>query len=400
MVHNSTSLQGESPAGSREIAGLLRVSQALADAGADLHPVLNTVAREAARVVDGAAASVLLAVRQPPNEHGYWFRAGGIWGLSDSYRVLVELPTGERLQRKGLPSLTLDASEPMVIEDISRDDVYAPWRDLVEEAGVQSVACLPLNSDNVALGVLEVYQSEAGPWSDHELNLLRVFSHTAVSAIRTVRLLERHQREVHALSQLVRLLREQAHEHANRLHAFDGMLGLGDVTAAHQFARELASAHHRAQTEVVARIEPAAVAGLIIAELSNADQRGIELTLDPRSRLVRLPAALSDADTVSILGNLLQNAFEAVGSVPPNRRRVRVWIRTDGKTTTFSVRDWGPGVPPELVDRIFSHGYSSKADHPGVGLSIVSESVAAAGGRIFAEERQPGSCFVVEVPNA
>src|SRR5262249_26762798 len=191
----------------------------------------------------------------------------------------------------------------------------------------------------------------------------------------------------------------QTHEHANRLHTILGLLALGEAREAERFVSQLVDRHHESYSSVANRIEHPVVAGLVMAEIGIAQQRGVALTLDPRSRLKHLPAGLGDAEVVTIVGNLLQNAFEAVERMRPNRRRVRLRITSDAKATTFVVRDWGEGMSM-TSESLFDRGVTTKGDHSGVGLALVREAASSAQGSITARRHQQGSTFTVTIPTS
>ena len=141
----------------------------------------------------------------------------------------------------------------------------------------------------------------------------------------------------------MRGLREQTHEHANHLHAIRGLLALGAPEEALQFLERLETAHHVAYGSISGAIEQHVVAGLLLAETAVAQQRGIVLEVDEASRLTELPARLTDADAVTIVGNLLENAFDAVARLPVERRRVRLTIVDDGELAGHPGRGPRPG---------------------------------------------------------
>jgi signal transduction histidine kinase len=98
-----------------------------------------------------------------------------------------------------------------------------------------------------------------------------------------------------------------------------------------------------------------------------------------------LPPVLGDRVQVQqVVLNLMMNAAEAVAGGPADRRRLTVsTARTDG-TVTVSVRDTGPGISPDLRDRIFDAFFTTKSEGTGIGLSISRTIVEAHGGRIWA----------------
>jgi signal transduction histidine kinase len=108
-----------------------------------------------------------------------------------------------------------------------------------------------------------------------------------------------------------------------------------------------------------------------------------------------------DADKIKqVLRNLLDNAikFSPVGgTIDVNINRVPNSVRV-------SVRDQGPGIPPDELEAVFNKFVQSSktktgAGGTGLGLAICHEIVAAHGGRIWAENRpEGGATFSFEIP--
>ena len=117
--------------------------------------------------------------------------------------------------------------------------------------------------------------------------------------------------------------------------------------------------------------------------------------LDERSVLAALPASVSDSQIVTILGNLLDNAFDAVADAPPERREVVLLLDGDEDRLTIEVTDRGPGLPDAA--RIFERGHTTKPGHAGVGLALVREAVSAAMGTIEATSGPTGTTLRVTV---
>ncbi len=101
-----------------------------------------------------------------------------------------------------------------------------------------------------------------------------------------------------------------------------------------------------------------------------------------------------------ILINLLKNAIEAVpggGHIEMiNKGEV---IRNDRRYAEISVKDSGPGIPPEVQTRLFSPVDSHKpGQHRGIGLSIVHRLVEKLGGEISCQSSSAGTVFTIHLP--
>jgi PAS domain S-box-containing protein len=100
-----------------------------------------------------------------------------------------------------------------------------------------------------------------------------------------------------------------------------------------------------------------------------------------------------------VILNLILNAIEAMGSVETGPREL--WISTEQDPTGVfvAVRDSGPGIHPEHLERVFKSFYSTKSGGTGMGLSICRSIIDAHGGRLWAEANEPrGVVFQFIVP--
>jgi two-component system C4-dicarboxylate transport sensor histidine kinase DctB len=100
-----------------------------------------------------------------------------------------------------------------------------------------------------------------------------------------------------------------------------------------------------------------------------------------------------------VLVNLIRNALDAVGDM--KRPAIEIHARAKGETVLISIADNGPGVPPDVIDRIFDPFVTTKpvGKGLGLGLSITYGIVQDFGGRISAANRpQGGAEILVELP--
>lgn len=102
------------------------------------------------------------------------------------------------------------------------------------------------------------------------------------------------------------------------------------------------------------------------------------------------------------LTNLLVNAAEATAPTRGKAGGGLVVVRTDWNTAdrlAIHVEDNGPGIPPELMDRIFNPFFTTKDSGTGLGLAIVHQIAETLGGSVRAANRAGGgAAFTLLVP--
>lgn len=187
-------------------------------------------------------------------------------------------------------------------------------------------------------------------------------------------------------------LRAQAHEFTNRLHTISGLVQLGQYDEAVNFIIQAGQQQESLSHEVQSRIADPALAALIIAKSSVASEQQVELIVDEGSSLPEPVDEVLAADLVTVTGNLIDNAIDAVQT----GGWVRVLVREEGEQIVVSVQDSGEGVTHELAEKVFSSGFSTKSTdgHRGIGLALISRVCTARGGSITVK----GSTFTARLP--
>lgn len=206
-------------------------------------------------------------------------------------------------------------------------------------------------------------------------------------------------RELASVKQYAEALRAQSHEFTNKLHTISGMLELGWSDEAVRFIAQVRAAHQQRNDTMMRGISSPEVTALLIGKVGVAAERGVTLSVEPNSRLQGARGMAEEL--VTIVGNLVENAVEAVAPLPVGRRQVSVLISDRSEDhLLIRVRDNGPGVPAALREQIFAAGYTTKAAGTrGLGLSLVKTCVERLGGEIRVRNRH-GAIFTVELPLA
>lgn len=181
-------------------------------------------------------------------------------------------------------------------------------------------------------------------------------------------------------------LRAQVHEFRNRMHAIGGMAELGQTAELGEFVRAVVDSLDARLAEVSASIEDPAVAALLVAKLSRADELGVDFSLVEGARLHHHDPALS-ADLVTVVGNLVDNAFDAVG----RGGEVVMDVEDDGERIEIEVRDSGAGIADGDVERVFEPGFTTKVGVDvkghGFGLALTRMACARHGGAVTVSHR-------------
>ncbi|SKC41957.1 sensor histidine kinase [Krasilnikoviella flava] len=227
------------------------------------------------------------------------------------------------------------------------------------------------------------------------------------------------QSELHARESVTETLRAQTHEFSNQLHTVSGLIELGEYDEVGRFVDRLTRRRADLSDVVTTRVADPAVAALLIAKATLADERHVELLVDPASALPRLDPDLS-ADVGTVLGNLVDNAVDAAawaagpdargaaGPAVPAMVRVRLAVDGPAHDVVVEVADSGRGVPPEQAAAIFRRGWSTKPHGPtgrGVGLALVHVLAQRRGGAVTvhngdARAGEGGAVFIARLPQA
>ncbi|WP_340375469.1 sensor histidine kinase [Streptomyces sp. SS7] len=223
----------------------------------------------------------------------------------------------------------------------------------------------------------------------------------AVATLRDRTELEQLGRELDSTRGLIDALRAQDHEHANRMHTLLGLLELEMYDDAVDFVGEVVGDHRATSEQVTEKIEDPLLAALLVGKATVAAERGVALWVSDGTRL---PDRLVDPrGLVTVVGNLVDNALDAVAGTP--HARVEVELRAEGRTAVLRIRDTGPGVPAEQRELVFTEGWSTKKPPAhgkrGIGLSLVRRLAERQGGSATVGEAVGGGAeFTVVLPEA
>lgn len=131
---------------------------------------------------------------------------------------------------------------------------------------------------------------------------------------------------------------------------------------------------------------------------ADATYNGVSLVVDIPERL---PKVLADRVQIEqVLLNLIHNSVESIAAANSPVRQVIVRVRlSPPDSIQFQVEDSGPGVVPDMVDRLYSPFATTKPAGMGLGLPICRSIVEAHGGRLWLDrDYAVGARFCLRLP--
>lgn len=144
------------------------------------------------------------------------------------------------------------------------------------------------------------------------------------------------------------------------------------------------------------RLEPVDVGQVAVDAVGEAGSLSAEHRLEVSAEPGLLVEGARD-DLHRLVLNLVENAVNHT----PAGTRIAVRARCAGEQVQLIVEDDGPGVPPELRERVFERFVRAGGDcgpSTGLGLAIVRAVAVAHGGEVILEDARPGARFVVTLP--
>jgi signal transduction histidine kinase len=105
---------------------------------------------------------------------------------------------------------------------------------------------------------------------------------------------------------------------------------------------------------------------------------------------------------MQILINLLANAKNAMDAMPEGQRRLLVRLTSENGWARIQVVDSGAGITPEVLGKLFTHGFTTRRDGHGFGLHWSALAAQMLGGRLTLQSEGPGrgATATLEIPLA
>lgn len=220
----------------------------------------------------------------------------------------------------------------------------------------------------------------------------------AVSTFRNKTEIEKLTKELARVREYAEGLRAQTHEFSNKLHTISGLLQLNEREEAVQFIQDETKSQETWIQRFIDQVADPMISAILLGKLNQAHELGVELTIS-RESVLRTPLSKTARHAlVTALGNIMDNAIDAVKNLPEEQRLVSIFFTDIGEVILFEIEDNGEGITAEEEQRIYEQGYSTKeGEDRGFGLALSKRLLENAGGSLSMEEAE-GTCFLITLP--
>lgn len=187
-------------------------------------------------------------------------------------------------------------------------------------------------------------------------------------------------------------MRKQRHDFMNHLQVIYSLLELDEPKEAVSYIERVHT--DLAKVGKILKTAHPSINALIAAKSNDAEEAGVAFLLNVSTSLESLP--LAPYEICRALGNLIDNAFDAL--IGQNGPIIRVSFEENGKGYRLTVSNNGPQIEQNVLDSLFTAGYSTKGTGRGMGLSIVSDIASSVGGSLSVDSSPAITKFIIDLP--
>jgi len=210
--------------------------------------------------------------------------------------------------------------------------------------------------------------------------------------------LEAEYRHLQGMQNIYLAVRQQRHDFINHVMSLYGLLKTEKNAAASTYIETICADVSKSQ--MLLNIGIPGLSGMLDTKCIIAEKKGINLEISADPGFPGIP--IRPNDLTGIIGNLVDNALDAAQPVDTKVPSILIELLQEEGIFTIVVENTGQPLAPEIKDKIFKAGYTTKAkdDHTGLGLYTVSNLVEKYNGKIEfnSPKRHPGVRFMVIIP--
>lgn len=195
--------------------------------------------------------------------------------------------------------------------------------------------------------------------------------------------------ELTGYKEMVDTLRATNHEFMNKLHTIGGLIQLENYEDALDYIDILSVRSKEIQECLSENIGSKRISGLLLGKYNRFVEYNIHFKLDPKSKVQSLPLFVGEEIITTILGNLIDNAFDILLKQTNLQQGLcMIFVQADNNRVIIEVYNNGPMITEEQEPHLFEKGYTTKDNsdkNHGQGLFIVKHLVEQGDGTISFE---------------
>lgn len=307
----------------------------------------------------------------------------GIIAVDDNFRISLLNDEGRRLfRRAGLSDRLIDEDIRGVWSSLGMKEVITLGIERADEevdlGGVMVlVSSVPIRRDGCIVGAMATFRDET------EIRILA--------------------ERLSGLSSYAEALRAQTHEFRNKLHVIFGMVHMKFFDQLEEYITHTLDTHDLEVGAVTEQIRDQVMAGFILGKMSRAREVGVELSLSKDSILPEHCSGDMMHHLITVLGNLLDNAQDALEERIVNNESPTIELlfnyEEENDILMCRVSDNGRGMSREQQQQIYAKGFSTKGGNRGMGLYLVMLRMQEIGGELHCSSQLgEGTCFTAILP--
>lgn len=188
---------------------------------------------------------------------------------------------------------------------------------------------------------------------------------------------------------LVDSMRANNHDFTNKLHVILGLIQMEMYEEATAYIQNITMVQRSTISRIMNAVDAPAIAALLIGKTARASELNIKFVLREGCRYSQSDMNLPSEVLVTIIGNLIDNAFESMNENNDYsvQKELLFGIYSKPGAVLITTDDTGSGISGENMEHIFENGYSTKGEGRGTGLYQVKSMIDALGGKITAESQ-------------
>ncbi|EKS6649515.1 two-component system sensor histidine kinase DcuS [Enterobacter hormaechei] len=289
---------------------------------------------------------------------------GRVTMINHTAREILLLTSGEHSE---------SSSEPLLasLREVSRTGIARQDQEIGCNGRLLLCNMVPVKSQNQVIGAISTFRDK-----------------TEISQL---------MQRIDGMVNYVDALRSHTHEFMNKLHVILGLLHMKRYDKLEEYIIQTAQNYQTDIGAIQRKVKSPVIAGFLLGKINRAKEAGVTLTLAEESQLPDTTNEEQVAVLITVLGNLIENALDAMDGQPDGE--IGLLLHYQNGWLSGEVSDDGPGIDPTQLESIFTKGYSTKGENRGVGLFLARQQIQNLGGDITVES-EPGvfTQFFVQIP--